>query len=441
MHVLMLSRAHLLPTIQQSEFHRRKAGLPMLELIDLSELRVSLGVSLCKLPRYGFGVYVNARSSKGSADLSLARPGESNQAKARLIPSTLVDWSIAVVCCLPGDQRLYLRGGFPLIVRHIIYDGYEWARQVIRYQASEPREYYLQVGRVAVVQAFPPLSSPLKVLCPAYQNRFQLWDFREPLNNEVRRLLEKEEERPRACPIKKRDVLRCNGFHASALNQSIASFLIPSVITWSIWVGLTPWLGYGYYSRVTVRKGIKPHTFKELETRAHDMELSIASRGKTSPAFDLRKKAKEFNQPSKYQTEESVAVGETSVKAPTKQKFKEKARSPWLREEKSQLTLKELEVKAYSFPDSDVPAILDELLDKKVIDHLESKQLDEANKVDDPKYYKYHRIGSHLTARCFILKEKIMTLVRDGKIIIDTNDTAKANHDSAKIDHNKGSTS
>ena len=39
MHVLMLARAHLLPTIQQSEFHRRKAGLSMLELIDLSELR------------------------------------------------------------------------------------------------------------------------------------------------------------------------------------------------------------------------------------------------------------------------------------------------------------------------------------------------------------------------------------------------------------------
>ena len=56
-------------------------------------------------------------------------------------------------------------------------------------------QYYRQVGRVAVVQAFPLLSSPLKALCPAYQNRFHLWDFGEPLNNEVRHLLEKEEER------------------------------------------------------------------------------------------------------------------------------------------------------------------------------------------------------------------------------------------------------
>lgn len=46
----------------------------------------------------------------------------------------------------------------------------------------------------------------------------------------------------------------------------------------------------------------------------------------------------------------------------------------------------------------------------------------------------------HTTARCFVLKEKIMTLVRDGKIIIDANDTAEANHASAKIDHKKGST-
>ncbi|OIT35982.1 hypothetical protein A4A49_52568 [Nicotiana attenuata] len=60
--------------------------------------------------------------------------------------------------------------------------------------------------------------------------------------------------------------------------------------------------------------------------------------------------------------------------------------------------------------------------------------------VDDPKYCKFHYIVSHPTARCFILKEKIMTLVRDGKIIIDANEMAEANHASAKIDHKKGST-
>lgn len=44
----------------------------------------------------------------------------------------------------------------------------------------------------------------------------------------------------------------------------------------------------------------------------------------------------------------------------------------------------------------------------------------------------------HHTTKCFILKEKIMALVREVKITIDNGET---NHDSVRLDHKKNSTS
>lgn len=58
--------------------------------------------------------------------------------------------------------------------------------------------------------------------------------------------------------------------------------------------------------------------------------------------------------------------------------------------------------------------------------------------VDDFKYCKYYCIVSYFIVRCFVLKEKIMMLVRDGKIIIDVNDMVEVNYVSVKIDYKKG---
>ncbi|OIT31183.1 hypothetical protein A4A49_55384, partial [Nicotiana attenuata] len=137
-------------------------------------------------------------------------------------------------------------------------------------------------------------------------------------------------------------------------------------------------------------------------------------------------------------SQKSMAVKATSVKVTTKQKVKEdKTPSQYSKEEKRRPTLKELEAKVYPFPDSDVPTILDELLGKKVIDLPESKRLEEIGKVGDPKYCKFHRVISHPTEKCFVLKEKIMALVSEGKIIIDMDETAEANHASIALKEKK----
>ncbi|KAK4718534.1 hypothetical protein R3W88_016872 [Solanum pinnatisectum] len=81
------------------------------------------------------------------------------------------------------------------------------------------------------------------------------------------------------------------------------------------------------------------------------------------------------------------------------------------------------------------------LLTKKVIALPESKRPKESNKVDDPMYCKFDRIIGHHTTKCFILKENIMTLVREGKIIIDNGETAETNHASVKLDHKNDSIS
>lgn len=83
---------------------------------------------------------------------------------------------------------------------------------------------------------------------------------------------------------------------------------------------------------------------------------------------------------------------------------------------KAKISLKELKAKVYPFPDSNVLAMLDELLQLKLIELPPSKQPEEMDHENDPKYYCYHRIVSHPIKKCFVLKEKIIDLARQIKI-------------------------
>ncbi|KAM3007694.1 hypothetical protein FF2_031910 [Malus domestica] len=69
-------------------------------------------------------------------------------------------------------------------------------------------------------------------------------------------------------------------------------------------------------------------------------------------------------------------------------------------------------------------AMLDDLLEKKVIELPECKRPEEMNRINDPKYCKYHRIVSHPVGKCFVLKELIMKLAQQGRIELDLENTA-----------------
>ncbi|KAA0039582.1 retrotransposon gag protein [Cucumis melo var. makuwa] len=96
--------------------------------------------------------------------------------------------------------------------------------------------------------------------------------------------------------------------------------------------------------------------------------------------------------------------------------------------ERRRLTLKERQEKVYPFPDSDIVDMLEQLLEKQLIQLPKCKRPKQAGKVDDPNYFKYHQVISHPVEKCFVLKELILGLAREKKIELDLEEVAQTNH-------------
>ncbi|KAL0405771.1 UNVERIFIED_CONTAM: hypothetical protein Slati_3891000 [Sesamum latifolium] len=91
----------------------------------------------------------------------------------------------------------------------------------------------------------------------------------------------------------------------------------------------------------------------------------------------------------------AVNVAPFKLKGIAKDSIAPKNNAPYEKPQRK-LTLKKIQAKTYPFLDSDVPRIFDDLLEANFIDLLEMKRPEEAERKDEPKYCKYHRLNGYL---------------------------------------------
>ncbi|TYK02888.1 uncharacterized protein E5676_scaffold968G00270 [Cucumis melo var. makuwa] len=164
--------------------------------------------------------------------------------------------------------------------------------------------------------------------------------------------------------------------------------------------------------------------------------VSIApdQRNQGFPIPEVRKDKKETKSAKKVvksTVKESMVVNTTPLKFSKRKEGRAEKKDDGSK--RRRLTLKERQKKVYPFPDSDIADMLEQLLEKQLIQLLECKRPEQAGKVDDLNYCKYHRVISHPIEKYFLLKELILRLAREKKIELDLEEVAQTNHATTMI--------
>ena len=77
--------------------------------------------------------------------------------------------------------------------------------------------------------------------------------------------------------------------------------------------------------------------------------------------------------------------------------------------------------------------MLDDILEKEIIQLSEPKRPKEDGRMADPLYCRYHTMISHLLEKCITVKECIMQLAENGTIILDLDSIVETNNISCLI--------
>ena len=87
---------------------------------------------------------------------------------------------------------------------------------------------------------------------------------------------------------------------------------------------------------------------------------------------------------------------------------------------------KDSKEKECPYSESDVPEMLDKLLEKGLIELPELSRPEEIRRTNDPKYCKYHRIISHPIEKCKAFRRQVLQFITEGKITSDEGDTEES---------------
>ncbi|KAA0061108.1 ty3-gypsy retrotransposon protein [Cucumis melo var. makuwa] len=138
-----------------------------------------------------------------------------------------------------------------------------------------------------------------------------------------------------------------------------------------------------------------------------------------------KKEEKSTEKVSKGATKEAMVVSTTPLKLVSKEN---KVKELQDKGKKRRLTLIERQEKVYPFPDSNLPDMLEQLLEKQLIQLPEYKRPVGMKRENDSNDCKYHRVVNHSVEKYFVLKELILKLAIDKKIKLDLDDVALTNH-------------